>query len=412
MPDRDLREVYLQRLDDALALPDDERLAAVEEIDSHVQLAADEMVARGTPRDAAIRQVLERLGSPHRLADDITAAHRRSLDLLTAAGVALRVSVVTGFRAFVVAWVGILLLAILLGLAVAGVRSLIGPRFLELDWSPLLDGLVPSAVGAVVAYGIGRALVGPIAVAAHQSRSMVRWPLLVIGVAIATAIGLTAVEARWTLATALAMSAMPAWFALGVLRPGLVPSQRLPRRGFAVALVLLLVAAPLLVFAAGGRSSAVSLESEAYDPSDEYAAVGRFVDLEHPPIELADAYDPVDPSQGPGPITIARRGSFVGDSASAWTDLRLEIWAGPAGDLDGNALDPAATAPIATAPMVARGRSVSGEVELWPPTDRSHFYVAVTGLDATGERVQLAWPGIEFWQWRGTPLEFFQAVGR
>ena len=412
MPELDLREVYLQRLDDALALSDDNREAAVEEIDSHVQLAADEMVARGTPRDAAIRQILERLGTPDRLARDITAAHRSPRDLLTAAGVAMRVSVVTGFKAFVVAWAGVLLLALLLGLAVAGVRSLLGPQFLQLDWSPLLDGLVPAAIGAVVAYGIGRSLVPPIAVAAHRSRSEVRWPLLVVGVAVATAIGLTAVEARWTIATALAMASLPTWFALGVLRPALVPSHRLSRRGFALALVFILVAGPLLVFAAGGRSGSVSVESEAFDPNEAYAAVGRFVDFEHPPLVLAEAPEPTGSSQGAGPITIARSGSFAGGSASAWTDLRLEVWVGPAGDLDGSALDPAARAPIATAPMVARGRSVSGEVELWPPTDRSHFYVAVTGLTASGERVQLAWPGVEFWQWRGTPLQFLQALGR
>jgi hypothetical protein len=412
VPDPDLREVYLHRLDDALAMPDNERLAAVEEIDSHVQLAADEMVARGTPRDAAIRQIVERLGSPDRLARDITAAHRRPLDLLTATGVALRVSVVTGFKSFVVAWAGAALLAILLGLAVAGIRSIFGPQFLQLDWSPLLDGLIPAAVGAVVAYGIGRALVLPIAVAAHRSRSEVRWPLLVVGVAIATTIGLTAVEARWTLATALAMATLPAWIALGVMRPGLVPSHRLPRRGFAIVLVVLLVAAPLLLFAVGGRSGSVSLESEAFDPNQAYAAVGRFVDFEHPPIELTEAPEPTGASQGPGPITIARSGTFVSGSSSAWTDLRLEIWTGPPGDLNGSALEPAATAPLATAPMVARGRSVSGEVELWPPTDRSQFYVAVTGLTAAGERVQLAWPGVEFWQWRGTPLQFFRALGR
>ena len=76
MPDRDLRDVYLERLADSLSLPDGERRAAVEEIDSHVELAADEMAGRGTPRDAAVRQVLKRLGAPDRLARDITAAHR------------------------------------------------------------------------------------------------------------------------------------------------------------------------------------------------------------------------------------------------------------------------------------------------------------------------------------------------
>jgi hypothetical protein len=414
MPDLDLRELYLQRLGDSLAVSDHEREAAIEEIDSHLQLAADEMVARGTPRDAAVRQVLERLGTPERLARDITSAHRRPLDLVTAVGVAMRVSVASGFKAIVLAWVGIALLAILLGLAVAGIRNLVGSQFLQADWSPVLDGLVPAAVGAVVAYAVGRSLVAPIAIAARRSRSEVRWPVLVVGVVVAAAIGLTGVEARWSLGTAIAMASLPAWFALGILRPDLVPARRLPGRWFAVAIVVLVVALPALLLAAGGRLESVgsSVVSEAFDPNVAYAVVGRFVDLEHPPIQLADATTSADAWIGPGPITVSRSGTFVNGSASDWTDLRLEVWQGPADELDGEALDPAATAPLVTAPMATDGRRVSGEVELWPSSDSSFYYVAVTGLAAAGERVQLAWPGVEHWQWRGTTLQFFGAIGR
>lgn len=412
MPDQDLSATYLERLHDALVLSDSERIAAVEEIHAHVELAADEMAARGVPRAAAVRQVLERLGAPDRLARDITAAHRRPLDLATAAGVAIRVTAVTAFKAFVVAWVGVMALALTFGLAVAGVRFLVGPQFLQLDWSPLLDGLLPAAVGALVAYAVGRAAVAPIAIAAHRSATEVRASVLIMGIAVAAVVALTGVEARWSVLTASAMVTLPAWYALGVMRPGLLPTTRLTGRRFAIPLLVLLVAMPLLLFAAGGQtSSGGSIEYEASDPNVAYAAVGRFVDLEHPPVDV-EAPGTEPPFAGPGPILVERSGTFVAGDAGRWTDLRLEVWPGPMGELRGDVLDPQATAPLATAPMVISGRRVHGSVELLPEPGRQHYYVAVTALTPEGERVQLAWPGAEFWQWRGTALQFFEALIR
>jgi hypothetical protein len=412
MPDLDLREVYLERLGDALSLPDAERRAAIEEIDSHVELAADEMVARGTPRNAAIRQILERLGAPDRLARDITAAHRGPRDLVTAAGVAVRVTAATAFKAFVLSWAAVAMLAIAFGLAVAGLRRLLGSEFLQSDWSPLLDGLLPAAVGAVVAYAVGRSLVNPIAIAAHRSRTVVRWPVLVAGVAVATTIGLAGVEAEWSAPTAIAMASLPVWFALGVLRPAALPSIDLPGRGVAAVAVAVLVVVPLLLLGVGGQVTSFSSEGAPFDPNEAYAAVGPFVDIENPPLEILESSESAGPFAGAGPILIERSGAFVGSAAGEWTDLRLEVWQGPADELNGAALDPAATEPLVTAPMIVSGSRVHGSVELLPEPRRSFYYVAITGVAADGERVQLAWPGVEWWQWRGTALQFFEALIR
>jgi hypothetical protein len=412
MPDLDLRQAYLDRMGEALGLPDAERRAAIEEIDSHVQLAADEMVARGTPRDAAVRQVLERLGAPDRLARDITAAHRGPLDLLTAAGVAVRVTAATGFKAFVLAWTAIVMLAIAFSLAVAGLRRLLGSEFLQNDWSTVLDGLLPAAVGALVAYAVGRSLVTPIAIAAHRSRSVVRWPVLVVGLAVATIIGLTGVEAQWSAPTALAMASLPAWFALGVLRPAALPSIEVPARGLAALVVVVLVVVPLMLLGVGGQVSSFSSEGEPFDPNVAYAAVGRFVDIGNPPLEIVESSESAKPFAGPGPILIERWGTFVAGAAGEWTDLRLEVWQGPADELNGDALDSEATEPLVTAPMILSGRRVQGSVALLPEPRQSFYYVAVTGVTADGERVQLAWPGVEWWQWRGTALQFFEALAR
>lgn len=412
MPEQDLGTRYLERLHDALSLSDRERVSAVDEIHAHVELAADDMVARGVPRDAAVRQVLERLGAPERLASDITAAHRRPNDLLTAAGVAFRVTATSGFKAFVIAWAGLFLAAIALGLAVAGIRRVTGSEFLQYDWAPVLDGLMPAVVGGVVAYAIGRSLVSPIAVAAHRSQSDVRRPILLIGIGVALVVGMTAIEARWNPLTALAMASLPAWFALGVLRPTLVPGWQHPRR-WLIGVVVLMVSLPIAMLAFGGVTvtTGESLESEPFDPNVAYASVGRFVDLEHPPLELSTSSESAGPWSGPGPIRLERSGTFIA-GAGPWASIRLEVWPGPDGELNGPALDPNATAPLATAPMKVRGSRVYGSVLLEPQPRAAFYYLAVTALTPEGERVQLAWPGIEHWQWRGTALQYFEALLR
>lgn len=414
MSDDDLNERWFERPHDALALPGDERTDAIEEIRTHVELAADEMVARGVSREAVTRRVLERLGAPDRLARDITAAHRRPADLLTAGGVALRVTAVTGFKALVVAWAGVAILAMAVGLGVAATREFVGSEFLQNDWSPVLDGLIPAAVGALVAYAVGRSLVTPVAMAAHRSRSEIRWVILAIGVTVATAIAMTGVEARWSVPSALAMASLPAWFALGVVRPALLPSLRLPSRGMVVLILALLVELPLVLFAAGGQPwlSGQAVESEVFDPNVAYAAVGPFVDHEHPPLDVIETTGSAGPWSGPGPVRIERSGTFVTGDAARWTDLRLEVWQGPEDELTGNALNPQATAPLATAPMTTAGRRVHGLVELLPEPRRTYYYVAITGMTAAGERVQLAWPGVDWWQWRGTAYQFLEALVR
>lgn len=414
MPDPTLRDAYLERLDEALPLPEAERAATVEEIAAHVEMAADALLDRGVPAEVAVRQVLERLGPPERLADDIAASHRQPGHVLAAAGAALRVSLVTTFQAFVLAWAAVFVLALLFGLAVAGIRGLVGAEFLHMDWSPWLDGLLPALVGGVIAFAVGRALAAPVARAARRQPAQVRLPLLLIGLSVFTIIGLTAVEARWTLWTAALMVALPAWFALGMTRPGVAPAWPVAPR-WSLALVAMLVIIPTsVIFLLGGVSSSASdgvTTSREYDPNEEYASVGPFVNLERPPIAFSgDGSSSTGPWQGPGPLLIERAGTIGPGFAQEWTSVRLEVWPGPESDLNGSALDPAATEPLATAPMTIDGRRISGQVRLEPRPERELYYVGITGLDAAGERWQLSWPGIEHWQWRGTPLERFLAA--
>jgi hypothetical protein len=208
------------------------------------------------------------------------------------------------------------------------------------------------------------------------------------------------------------MASLPAWFALGVLRPAALPSIEVPARGLAALVVVALVVVPLMLLGVGGQVSSFSSEGEPFDPNVAYAAVGRFVDIGNPPLEIVESSESAKPFAGPGPILIERSGTFVAGAAGEWTDLRLEVWQGPADELNGDALDPEATEPLVMAPMILSGRRVQGSVALLPEPRQSFYYVAVTGVTADGERVQLAWPGVEWWQWRGTALQFFEALAR
>jgi hypothetical protein len=116
--------------------------------------------------------------------------------------------------------------------------------------------------------------------------------------------------------------------------------------------------------------------------------------------------------EGPGPVPIAQSGTLRPDAADDWTQLRLEVWPGPEGELNGDALDPNATEPLAVARMDRNGRHVSGALTLSPLPNRQFYYVAVTGVGADGARRQLAWPDVFVWQWRGTVLEWIEASVR
>lgn len=412
MPDRSLLDAYLERLDSSLPLPDAERASAVEEIAAHVTMAADALVAGGMSRDDAERRALERIGAPDRLADDIAAAHRTPANMLAAAGTGLRVSLVTTIKTFAVAWAGSVILVLTVWTGINSLYRLVGSDFFNTSWSPLVDGFGAAVILSLIAFAVGRAVVGPVARAARHRPSDVRIPLLVIGVATTVVVGLTMIEARWTLGTAALIAMTPMWYALGVIRPDLVPAWRAPRRSFlALATVLFIGSGAILFIGGAGATNSISW-ADVSDSNEEYASVGPFVDREDPPLELDFESTSSGPWDGTGPFVVERSGTFIHGVTGKWTDLRLEVWPGPVGPLNGPALDPTATEPLATAPMAIDGRRIRGEVHVAPRPDRQHYYVTITGLDADGARWQLAWPDVEDWYWHGTALEWLRASWR
>jgi hypothetical protein len=414
MADHDLVTAYLEALHDRLALPGDERAAAIEEIEAHIEESVSAAAEHGVEREAAERRALERLGAPGRLASDITDAHRLPGHALAAAGTALRVSIKTGIGAYILAWAGILAVALAFGVALAGLRKIFGPALLEADLSPATDGLMPAVVAMIVALALGNALVEPVAITARRSVGAVRIALIAVGVPIVAFVVLTMVTARWNPWSSVLMASAPAWYALGVARSGRLPIPRVSFRGVLLTAIAIMAGGMALFTAVGGTGSVETFEDvgEPFDPNVRYAAIGPFVDIENPPVvvDISDASHVW--YQGPGPVPLARSATLRADATDEWTQLRLEVWLGPEGELNGDALDPNATEPLAVAPMTRNGRHVNGALAFPPLPNRQFYYVAVTGIGTDGVRMQLAWPDVVMWEWRGTVAQWFASTLR
>lgn len=412
MPDHGLRDAYLERLTDGMALPDAERLAAAEEIAAHIDEAMADMQDRGLPVDVAERRALQHLGPPERLADDLTAARRHGSHALAAVGTALRVSIVTGIQYVLFAWALIVVVGLILSLAVAGIGRVVGTAIVQADWTPLIDGLLPAIAACAVAYGIGRTILAPVAVAARRPAAQLRLPLAAAGVGITAWMALTVVSAPYHLAGALLMASAPAWFLLGLLRHRSRPAPILSSRLLILALAVFVVGGAGLAFLAGGSASGMTTSqsaAEPWQPDDWYGEIGAFASVDRPPLEFAEGAGRFL-GPGPGPIRLERTWTAPAGFLEAWSDVRIEVWPGPPGTtLNGPALDPTATEPLATAPITFDGRRLSGTVVFRPRPDREHYYVAATGIGQDGVRMQLAWPDLEWWRWEGTLVDFVRA---
>lgn len=409
MPDHDLRDAFLQRLMDGMALPDGERLAAAEEIAAHIDEAMADMQDRGLPVDVAERRALQHLGPPERLANDLTAARRRGSHVVAAVGTAFRISIVAGLQYLLFTWAVIILMGLALPLAAAGIGHLLGTAILQADWTPVTGGILPPVAACAAAFGIGRTILAPVAISARRPRGQVRPVLAVAGVAITAWWSLAVVTAPYHLAGVLLMASVPGWFLFGLLRQRSRPVPVLITP-FLILSLIVFVGLAALAFAGGGAGSGVmSSEPEAWDPADWYAAVGPFADADHPPLEFAEGGGPILGPGGPGPVRVERSWAAPAGFVDAWSDLRLEVWPGPPGMLNGPALDPAATEPMATAPITLHGRRLTGSVDFNPRPDRDIYYVATTGINAEGVRMQLTWGDIAQWRWEGTVVDFVRA---
>ena len=408
MPDAtSLREAYLERLADQLPLPPEERAADLEELAAHVSAAAEDLAARGIPGDVAERQALERLGPPARLARDLAAAHRTPANLLEAAGVALRVTLVAGFKTVVATYAIAFTVLFALGLLYSLLRRWTGID-LGITWGPAWEAPLVAGASGLTAYAIGRLLPAAVSVAARRPVEQVRWVIGGIGGALAAWIGWFGVDARWTLPGAVVMALLPAWFVLGVVRPGLLP-RWFPGTGRAIIVAMLAVAVVSLglFYAAGGPGPSGGAQPQSWDPGDFLSPIApiarspeqRFV--ENSSIDTGSAY------RGAGPVTWTIDGQVVtGASLEGWTDLHLEVWAS---STDAEGPSPPVGRNLASGELTVMDRHLSGQVTFLARPDADGYHIALVGRDPTGARMQLGWPAWEQWIWSGSVWQYFGA---
>jgi hypothetical protein len=398
---------YLDALRQELPLPSPQREEAVEEIAAHVADAAADLVARGVSPTDAERRIIARFGPPDRLADALAAARRERWQLVTAAGVALRVSVGTGLWALVVCWAVLVVGAIGITLAARLAAQLMG-------WGPasqLVLGsganvLMGALVAALAAFAVGRALPPAVALGARRRVAVVRPWILAMGCLVSAWLGIFLIEAEYNPIGVVVTALLPAWFALGVLRPQLLPAW-FPGNAKAIGLVLVLVAT-LVFLPLGLIASSAESASSAPEPATTLPPAPSF-DRIAPVLERGDS---LFTSTSSSRVLTTQSYSWELADPSAlngWTNLHVEVWAGigPENVSGLTTLDPAVARPLSLAPVNRSEPSLlTAELELPLVPGRDHYLVALVGTDPDGTRWLLAEPQDEIGRWRGSIWDY------
>jgi hypothetical protein len=398
---------YLDALRRELPLPSPQREEAVEEIAAHVADAAADLVARGVAPADAERRVIARFGQPDRLADALAAARRERWQLVTAAGVALRVSVGTGLWALIVGWLVLVVAAIAISLLVRLAVQLTGwGSPVDMAWGSGSNVAIGSLVAAVAAYSVGRALPPTVALAARRRMAVVRPWILALGCLASAGIGFFLIEAEYEPISVALTALLPAWFALGVLRPRLLPAW-FPGNAKAVGLVLLLVATLVLLplgLLASSRATMTSAPQTAVSvpPAPSFERIA-------PLFEPSDALFVGTSSSVAGAThsyswELADRKRLDG-----WSDVHVEVWAGlgPENVSGISTIDPAVAQPLSRAPVDRSQPGVlSAELELPLIPGRDHYLVALVGTDPAGERRLLTQPEDVLGRWSGSVWDY------
>jgi hypothetical protein len=402
---------YLDALRLELPLPSPQREEAVEEIAAHVADATADLVAQGVAPADAERRIIARFGPPDQLADALAAARREQWQLATAAGVAVRVTFGTGLWALLVGWLTLIVGAIAISALARWATQLIGwPSAADMTWDSRANVVIGSLVAGLAAYAIGRALPPAVALGARRRVSVVRPWILGLGCLASAAIGLYLIEAEYETVSATLTALLPAWFALGVLRPQLLPGW-FPGNARAIGLVLVLVSA-LVILPLG----LLSESSDAVETSPTQA-----VDTS----SLIPSFERIAPLLGRDALfTSTSTGSAAGggvgfswelgdsDALDGFSDLHVEVWAGlgPENWSGISTLDPAVTQPLG---MAAVDRTNPGllTAELAMPLipERDHYLVALVGTDPEGERRLLAQPEDVLGRWSGSVWDYLTA---
>jgi hypothetical protein len=230
--------------------------------------------------------------------------------------------------------------------------------------------------------------------------------ILALGCLVSAWIGFFLIEAEYEPISLVLTALLPAWFALGVLRPRLLPAW-FPGNAKAIGLVLVLVATLVLLPLGLIASSAVSPTSQ---PEPIYSL---------PPAPSFERIAPLDESSD---LLFATTSSSWAetmqsysweladrDALGGWTDLHVEVWAGigPENVSGIGTIDPAVSGPLSRVPVDrSQPGLLTAELALPLIPERDHYLVALVGTDPGGERRLLTEPQDEIGHWSGSVWDY------
>jgi hypothetical protein len=386
-------ECYLELVERELPFDDEERWEVLEELRAHLADSAAALEASGTDPADAERKAVERLGSPRRLADELTRSRRDSSRLLAAAGAGAW-GVMRG--AF---WGGVVGVVIwILGFLALVVVANIVFHQLGILWNnpdgPTVSAFLLITIGMIL-FVAGRLVTASVAAAAAFQGRVVRRLTVPVGFALAMAYSLLVWHGPLNWVSAIVLISLPLWWLAGAwqIRPiHLESSERLVR---------VLVVAAAVLFVAPLLTATRFPWSKSYEPS----TAPFTVDL--------TTFDPGFSRIAPavpaglnaaagltGTVTTGSADRFVESAVmtsrspfAGWTDLRVESWWAIWPNNEPAYVDPTETQPLATSPAEWFGGATTID-----GADLSAALVAADSPDAcmttTGASAPCTSPGI------------------
>jgi hypothetical protein len=202
------------------------------------------------------------------------------------------------------------------------------------------------------------------------------------------------------------MALLPAWFVLGVVRPGLLP-RWFPSAARTTIVVMAVVALASFATFYAIRAPAVeegAAQSQSWDPGEFYGPIAPMAHSPEQPFVEHISIDTGSVYRGADRVTWSLEGRLAASVPLAgWTDLHLEVWPSRIGSSGPSApMDHA----IASGGITVTGRHFSGAVTFLPQPDADGYYVALVGKDPSGVRMQLGWPQWEQWTWTGSVWQY------
>jgi hypothetical protein len=412
------REAFLSAVADELPFDPPERGEILEELREHVADSSATLEADGISPEDAARIAVDRLGSAHQLAHDLTAARRSRRRLLAAAGAGSWAVVTSGIYGGIVG----LFLAFLAWASTVWLVHFVGPF--------AFDTFSFVAVGTAL-YAAGSALIHVVAGRAGYRTDIVRRLLIPAGAILVTIYALVGWSGPLDAVGVAAVLTLPAWWILGSLRR--TRFRRGSRRAFGV---LFLVAACAVVLTEIGQMRLRDLEPRTAAFAD--ASDMHLDRIAAPPLEsIASLITGAGQVSAQGSAGISA-GTFVLDISdatgfAAWRDLRVEAWRAidPGSSPGATPVSARASGPFVVAPAVwsppgelpggsmrwsssepwgPNAMTLSGSVRLDRTPGITAAWVALTGVAPDGSRHLIGDPNYVEATFTGTALDWLRAA--